>query len=67
MVGATLPAAPSVRKQKSIAFSILKGREGGDEAIGNEANETNETNETNKANEQNGRNNSTEVNNIINH
>ena len=26
MVGATLPAAPSVRKQKSIAFSMLFGR-----------------------------------------
>ena len=26
MVGATLPADPSVRKQKSIAFSMLFGR-----------------------------------------
>ena len=26
MVGATLPAAPSVRKQKSIAFSMLLTR-----------------------------------------
>jgi len=67
MVGATLPAAPSVRKQKSIAFSTLKGRGNGEEAIGNEANETNKANETNRANKQNGRNNSTEVNNIINH